>query len=117
MTRGVPCVQRAEPQTERDGVGSDVRKWSATRLNGFYCDMPVMYTPHYSSATGARTHIVLHVPPPSTARAKRDEFVSVGLQGLNAREALVKETGLNPHMSVCGWPFCLDDVDRSEVEW
>lgn len=99
MTRGVPCVQRAEPQTERDGVGSDVRKWSATRLNGFYCDMPVMYT------------------PPSTARAKRDEFVSVGLQGLNAREALVKETGLNPHMSVCGWPFCLDDVDRSEVEW
>lgn len=33
-----------------------------------------------------------------------DEFVSVGLQGLN------------PHMSVCGWPFCLDELDRNENE-
>lgn len=26
-------------------------------------------------------------------------------------KALIKATGLNPHLSVCGWPFCLDDVD------
>lgn len=35
-------------------------------------------------------------------------------RGLNARatvKAITKATGLNPHMSVCGWPFCLDDVD------
>lgn len=26
-------------------------------------------------------------------------------------EAVIKATGLNPHMSVCGWPFNLDDLD------
>ena len=29
----------------------------------------------------------------------------------DAAKAIVKATGLNPHLSVCGWPFCLDDVD------
>ena len=48
-----------------------------------------------------------------TARAVGDEIVPVGLQGLNsldAVKALIKATGLNPHMSVCGWPFCLDGL-------
>lgn len=29
-------------------------------------------------------------------------------------EALIKATGLNPHLPVCGWPFCLDDADDME---
>ena len=36
------------------------------------------------------------------------------LDGLTPRDAvktLMKATGLNPHLFVCGWPFCLDDVD------
>lgn len=31
-------------------------------------------------------------------------------------EALIKATGLNPHMSVYGWPFCLDELDGVDVE-
>ncbi len=57
-----------------------VRKWLITRLDGFYCDLQVMYT------------------PPLHAMARTDE-------------ALIKATRLNPHMLVCGWPFCLDDLD------
>lgn len=91
-----------------------VRKWLSQRLNGFYCDLQAAYMPRCSLATGAMTHIVLRYPPTPTARAENDEIVPVGLQGLNARDAVkavVKATGLNPHMSVCGWPFCLDDLD------
>lgn len=35
-------------------------------------------------------------------------------RGLNPRgdvKALIKATGLSPHLSVCGWSFCLDDMD------
>lgn len=91
-----------------------VRNWLCQRLDGFYCDLQPVYTPHCSYATGARTHIVLQYPPPQTARARRDEFVSVGLQGSNPRDAvkaIVEVTGLCPHLFVCGWPFCLDDMD------
>lgn len=90
-----------------------VRKWLSQRLNGFYCDLQAAYMPRCSPATGARTHIVLRYPPPPTARAESDEITPVGLQGLNsldAVKALIKATGLNPHLSVCGWPFCLDDL-------
>ena len=90
-----------------------VRKWLSQRLNGFYCDLQAAYMPRCSPATGARTHLVLQYPPPPTACAEGDEIVPVGLQGLNARDAvkaLIKATGLNPHLSVCGWPFCLDDL-------
>ena len=90
-----------------------VRKWLSQRLNGFYCDLQAAYMPRCSPATGARTHIVLQYPPPPTARAESDEITPVGLQGLNspdAVKALIKATGLNPHLSVCGWPFCLDDL-------
>ena len=73
-----------------------VRKWLATRLDGFYCDMQVTYMPHVIGPVLARTHIVLN-----NAR--------------DAAKAIIKATGLNPHMSVCGcgcgWPFCLDDLD------
>lgn len=65
------------------------------------------------------THIVLQYPPAPTARAESDEIISVGLQGLNsldAVKALIKATGLNPHMSVCGWPFCLDELDDAHTE-
>lgn len=74
-----------------------VRKWLSQRLNGFYCDLQAAYMPRCSPATGAES----------------DEITPVGLQGLNsldAVKALIKATGLNPHLSVCGWPFCLDDL-------
>lgn len=90
-----------------------VRKWLSQRLNGFYCDLQAAYMPRCSLATDAMTHIVLQYPPTLTARAESDEIIPVGLQGLNPRDAvkaLIKATGLNPHMSVCGWPFCLDDL-------
>ena len=80
------------------GVEFTVRKWLCQRLNGFYCDLQAAYVPRCSSATGAES----------------DEITPVGLQGLSSLDvvkALIKATGLNPHLSVCGWPFCLDDLD------
>lgn len=47
------------------------------------------------------------------AMARTDEARMVNARGLtptNAVKALIKATGLNPHLSVCGWPFCLDDL-------
>lgn len=96
-----------------------VRKWLSQRLNGFYCDLQAAYMPRCSPATGARTHVVLQYPPIQTARAESDEIVPVSLQGLNARDAakaIVKAMGLNPHLSVCGWPFCLGELDGNENE-
>ena len=99
-----------------------VRKWLTTRLDGFYCDLQVMYMPHVIGPVLARTHIVLNNTPPLHAMARTDEAVGVDARGLNAREAvkaLVKATGLNPHLSVCGWPFCLSDLDgvEGDVAW
>ncbi|MDN8820337.1 hypothetical protein Q0N24_14000, partial [Staphylococcus aureus] len=51
--------------------------------------------------------------PPLPSMSRNDEAVEVDARGLNARDAvkaLIKATGLNPHLSVCGWPFCLDDL-------
>lgn len=97
-----------------DGLSPEVeytvRKWLTVRLNGFYCDLQVAYTPQPGPA---RTHIVLNNTPPLPSLLLPDEAVSVDGSGLNARDAakaMVKATGLNPHMSVCGWPFCLDDL-------
>ena len=76
------------------GLEPAVRKWLVTRLNGFYCDLQLMYTP-------------------LSSMARNDEAVEVDARSLNARDAvkaLIKATGLNPHLPVCGWPFCLDDV-------
>lgn len=96
------------------GVEFTVRKWLSQRLDGFYCDVQAAYAPVASAVTDAMTHIVLQYPPPPTARAEGDEIIPVGLQGLNSRDAvkgITKATGLNPHLSVCGWPFCLGDLD------
>lgn len=99
-------------------VETPVRTWLSQRLDGFYCDVQPMYTPCPHSPALARTHIVLNNTPPSTSSmAQGDEARTVDASGLNARDAakaLIKATGLNPHMFVCGWPFCLDDVDNME---
>lgn len=94
-----------------------VRKWLALRLDSFYCDLQAVYAPHLRfhplPAIQARTHIVLNGTPPPHTMAEGDEAVEVEARGLNARDAvkaLIKATGLNPHLSVCGWPFCLDDL-------
>lgn len=96
-------------------VEADVLKWLLQRLNVFYCDLQVMYIPHLRlhSAVRARTHIVLNNMPPLPSLARNDEAVEVDARGLNALEAakaLMKATGLNLHMSVYGWPFCLGDL-------
>ena len=103
-------------------VECTVRKWLSQRLNGFYCDLHDAYMSHVAGPEQARTHIVLRFPPPPIARGERDEIVPVCLQGAEARAAvkeIIKATGLNPHLSVYGWPFCLDDlggVDDMEGE-
>lgn len=94
-----------------------VRKWLTTRLVGFYCDLQVMYMPHVIGPALARTHIVLNNTPPLHMMACTDEARTVNAHGLTPRDAvkaLIKATGLNPHMSVCGWPFCLDDLDGAD---
>lgn len=86
-----------------------VRKWLVQRLVSFYCDLQVMYMPHVIGPELARTHVVLNNTPLSTTSlALGDE--AVGLNARDAVKALIKATGLNPHMSVCGWPFCLSDL-------
>lgn len=130
-SQGKLYAQRAATHLERDDVHRwvfvrnltpevecDVRTWLLQRLNGFYCDLQLMYTPHVHSIVPARTHIVLNNTPLSTSSMSRnDEAVEVDARGLNARDAvkaLIKATGLNPHISVCGWPFCLEDLRPAE---
>lgn len=94
-------------------VECDVRKWLLQRLNGLYCDLQVMYTPQVRSVSPARTHIVLNNTPPLPSMARNDEAVEVNAR--DAAKAVIKATGLNPHMSVCGWPFCLSDLDGAHT--
>lgn len=100
-------------------VETSVRKWLTTRLDNFYCDLQLMYTPHVIGPVLARTHIVLNNTPSSaSSMAQGDEAVEVDARGMNALDAvkaLMKATGLDPHLSVCGWPFCLDDVEGGAV--
>jgi len=103
------------------GVEFTVRKWLSIRLDGFYCDLQPMYTPHaHDISTQARTHVVLGIAPqPLTSMAGDDEARTVNAHGLSPTEtakAIIKATGLNPHLSVCGWPFCLDELDWNENE-
>lgn len=61
----------------------------------------------------SRSQGALYMQRATSRLAERDEIVPVGLQGSNSRDAvkaLVEATGLNPHLPVCGWPSCLDDV-------
>ena len=91
-----------------------VRKWLTIRLVGFYCDLQVAYTPRPIGPIGptqARTHIVLNNAPPLHAMAEVVEVDAHGLTPTDAAKAVIKATGLSPHMSVCGWPFCLADLD------
>ena len=128
-SQGALYAQRAMAKMERDDVHKWVfvhsltsetehlvRKWLSQRLDGFYCDLQIMYTPHtrLHSAIQARTHVVLQNTPPLATLAKGDEAVTVDAQGMEPVDVvknLIKATGLNPHLSVCGWPICLDDVD------
>ena len=124
-SQGKLYAQRREIQAERDThrwvfvhsltpeVEFTVRKWLVTRLNGFYCDLQLMYTPQVRSISLSRTHVVLNNTPPLPSVSRNDEALEVDARGLNsldAVKALIKATGLNPHLSVCGWPFCLDDL-------
>lgn len=91
-----------------------VRKRLVQRLDDFYCDLRVVYTPRFTGPTQGGTHVVLNNAPPLHAIASADEAVGVDARDLNPRDAvkaIVKATGLSPHLSVCGWPFCLNDVD------
>lgn len=114
-SQGKTVMQRAMARLERDThrrvfarnltpeVESAVRKWLLQRLNDFYCDLQLMYTPLSASSV-----------------SRNDEAVEVDARGLNARDAvkaLIKATGLNPHISVYGWPFCLDELgDMDDME-
>ena len=54
----------------------------------------------------------------TAAGAKRDEIVPVGLQGSifpDAVKAVIKAAGSNPHLSVRGRSFCLDDMERGTI--
>lgn len=126
-SQGDAFMQRTAAHLERDDVHRwvfvrnltpeveyTVRKWLVTRLNGFHCDLQVMYVPHVHSAVQARTHIALNDTPPLQSLAHNDEAVEVNARGLSARDAakaIIEATGLNPHISVRGWPFRLDDLD------
>lgn len=125
-SQGKLYTQREMARLERDDVHRwvfvdglapevecTVRKWLRQRLDGFYCDLQAKYVPLVRHSP-ARTHIVLNNTPPLPSMARNDEAVEVNARGLNALgtvKALIKATGLNPHLSVCGWPFCLDDLD------
>lgn len=99
-------------------VECTVRKWLLQRLDVFYCELQLMYAPQVRSISLARTHIVLNNTPPLLSMSRGDEAVEVDARGLNARDAakaVIKATRLNPHLSVCGWPFCLDDLDDAHA--
>lgn len=115
-SQGALCIQRAAATrlAEKDvhrwvfahsmdpGVEFTVRKWLSQRLDGFYCDVQAAYMPRCSLATDAES----------------DEIIPVGLQGAGARDAvkgIIKATGLDPHLSVYGWQFCLDDLDGVDI--
>lgn len=96
-------------------VETVVRRWVfAHSMDGFYCDLQVMYVPRVVGPALARTHIVLNNTPLLHGVACADVAVEVDARGLapgDAVRALVKATGLSPRLSVCGWPFCLDDLN------
>lgn len=97
-------------------VEDPVREWLTARLDGFHCDLQVMYLPHAVGPTLAGTHIVLNNAPPLHSMARTDEAVEVDARGMTPGgvvEALLKATGLDPRLSVRGWP-CADGVDDAK---
>lgn len=83
-SQGKAFMQRAIARLERD----DVHRWVFAHNLAPEVEYAVR------STSLARTHIVLNNTPPLHAMARNDEAVDV-----------------NPHLSVCGWPFCLGDLD------
>ena len=100
MTRcTMPAGSQGELYAQRAAaelVGEDVHRWLVQRLDNFYCDLQVMYVPLVRHCP-ARTHVVLNNTPPLSSLSRTDEAVEA--------------TGLNPHLSVCGRPFCLNDAN------
>ena len=107
-SQGKLYIQRAMTRLAE----KDAHRWLTTRLDSFYCDLQVMYMPPSAPRSAARTHIVLNNTPPLHTMAENDEARVVDARGglRDVVKALIKATGLNPHLSVCGWPFCLDDM-------
>lgn len=96
-----------------------VREWLVQRLDGFHCDLQVMYLPHVVGPALARTHVVLNNTPPLHTMAEDDEAVEVDGRGLtpgDAVEAIVGATGLSPRTSVRGWPLRSDGADGADDE-
>lgn len=91
-SQGKLYAQRAFVRNMDSDVETLVRKWLATRLDGFYCDLRVMHTPHFTGPTQARTHVVLNDAPPLHAMARTDEAV----------KAVIEATGLSPHTNMEG---------------
>ena len=95
-----------------------VRKWPTTGLDGFRCDLQAVYTPHVIGPAPAGTRIVSNDAPPLHAMARTDEAGMADARGLTPSDAVkapMKATGSNPRMSVCGWPFCMDDAEGGAV--
>ena len=95
-------------------AGALVCKWLVQRLDNFHCDLQVVCVPRFTGPTRVRTHVVPNNAPPLHAIARTDGAVEVDASDLNPRDAvkaIVEATGLSPRLSVCGWPFCLNDVD------
>lgn len=74
-------------EQRRHQAERDTHRWLLTRLNGFYCELQLMYT------------------PPLQSMARNDDAVEVDAR--DAVKTLTKATGLNPHRSV---PGSLDDA-------
>ena len=91
-----------------------VRERLVQRLDDFCCDLRVMRIPRFTGPARVGTHVVLNDAPPLHAIARTDEVVEVDARDSNPRDAvkaIVEATGLSPHPSVRGRPFCLNDVD------
>ena len=69
-------------------VEKDIHRWLVQRLDGFYCDLQVMYMPHVIGPALTRTHIVLNNAPPLHAMSRNDEAVEVDARGLTPRDAV-----------------------------
>ena len=103
MTRiryAMPARFQGEPHMQRglaELVEKDVHGWLVQWLDGFYCGLRVVCMPRFTGPTQVRTHV---------------EFGHArDVNPRDAVKAIVEATGLGPHLSVCGWPFCSDDVN------
>ena len=113
LQRTMACLERDDVRNLTPEVECAVRTRSLRRLNVFHCELQSMYAPQVRSTSLAGTHIVLNNTPPLPSMAQGDE--AVGVDARDAVKAPMKATGLNPHLSVCGRPFRLDDLDGAHT--